>query len=102
MKGIPLTKESLDPQGLYLYDDGFRFIIWFGRMLSPDMIKHLLGEHFAADYSKVSFLDHHIFSTTILNRLHLVLSGPKSGPSEIECALLLPTTLVLILVWFNW
>ncbi|XP_070051424.1 protein transport protein SEC24 A-like [Nicotiana tomentosiformis] len=54
LKGIPLTKESLDPQGLYLYDDGFRFIIWFGRMLSPDMIKHLLGEHFAADYSKVS------------------------------------------------
>lgn len=54
LKGVPLTAESLDPQGLYLYDDGFRFVIWFGRMLSPNMIQSLLGENFAADFSKVS------------------------------------------------
>lgn len=54
MKGVPLTTESLDPQGLYLFDDGFRFVIWFGRMLSPNMIQSLLGENFAADFSKVS------------------------------------------------
>ncbi|CAN4083632.1 unnamed protein product [Withania somnifera] len=54
LKGVPLTKESLYPQGLYLYDDGFQFVIWFGRMLSPNMIQNLLGENFAADFSKVS------------------------------------------------
>lgn len=54
LKGVPLTTESLDPQGLYLFDDGFRFVIWFGRMLSPNMIQSLLGENFAADFSKVS------------------------------------------------
>lgn len=54
LKEVPLTAESLDPQGLYLYDDGFRFVIWFGRMLSPNMIQNLLGENFAADFSKVS------------------------------------------------
>ncbi|XP_055806658.1 protein transport protein SEC24 A isoform X1 [Solanum dulcamara] len=53
LKEVPLTAESLDPQGLYLYDDGFRFVIWFGRMLSPNMIQNLLGENFAADFSKV-------------------------------------------------
>lgn len=54
LKGVALTTESLDPQGLYLYDDGFRFVIWFGRMLSPNMIQNLLGQNFAADFSKVS------------------------------------------------
>ncbi|XP_060195589.1 protein transport protein SEC24 A [Lycium barbarum] len=54
LKGVPLTAECVDPQGLYLYDDGFRFVIWFGRMLSPNMIQNLLGENFAADFSKVS------------------------------------------------
>ncbi|XP_059297157.1 protein transport protein SEC24 A-like isoform X2 [Lycium ferocissimum] len=53
-KGLPLAAGSLDPQGLYLYDDGFRFVLWFGSMLSPDRVKNLLGENFAADYSKVS------------------------------------------------
>ncbi|KAF3628095.1 Protein transport protein-like [Capsicum annuum] len=53
LKEVPLTAESLDPQGLYLYDDGFRFVIWFGRGLSPNMIQNLLGENFA-DFSKVT------------------------------------------------
>ncbi|XP_009629419.1 protein transport protein SEC24 A-like isoform X3 [Nicotiana tomentosiformis] len=51
--GLPLAAGSLDPQGLYLYDDGFRFVLWFGRMLSPDILNNLLGENFAADFSKV-------------------------------------------------
>ncbi|KAJ8550173.1 hypothetical protein K7X08_033880 [Anisodus acutangulus] len=52
-KGLPLAAGSLDPQGLYLYDDGFWFVLWFGSMLSPDRVKNLLGENFAADYSKL-------------------------------------------------
>lgn len=55
IKRLPLTAESLDSRGLYLFDDGFRFIIWFGRMLSPDLSKNLLGQDFAADLSRVSF-----------------------------------------------
>lgn len=55
LKRLPLAAESLDPRGLYIYDDGFRFIIWFGRMLSPDIISNLLGVDLSGftDLSKV-------------------------------------------------
>ncbi|KAG5514507.1 hypothetical protein RHGRI_035800 [Rhododendron griersonianum] len=49
---LPLTAESLDSRGLYIYNDGFRFVIWFGRMLSPDIAMNLLGQDFATDLSK--------------------------------------------------
>ncbi len=52
-KRLPLAAENLDSRGLYLYDDGFRFIIWFGRVLSPDVAMNLLGADFAAELSKV-------------------------------------------------
>jgi protein transport protein SEC24 len=48
-----LTAESLDSRGLYVYDDGFRFVVWFGRMLSPDLAMNLLGQDAAAEFSKV-------------------------------------------------
>lgn len=53
---LPLTMDSLDSRGLYLFDDGFRFIMWFGRMLSPEVSKNLLGQDFAADLSRVSYI----------------------------------------------
>ena len=52
-KRLPLASESLDSTGLYIYDDGFRFVIWFGKMLSPDIAMNLLGADFAAELSKV-------------------------------------------------
>ena len=52
-KRLPLAAENLDSRGLYLYDDGFRFNIWFGRALSPDVAMNLLGADFAAELSKV-------------------------------------------------
>ncbi|KAJ1425544.1 Zinc finger, Sec23/Sec24-type [Sesbania bispinosa] len=55
---LPLTGESLDSRGLYIYDDGFRFIIWFGRVISPDIAKNLLGTDFAAELSKVTLKEH--------------------------------------------
>ncbi|KAL9365414.1 hypothetical protein Peur_043287 [Populus x canadensis] len=58
MKRLPLTAESLDSRGLYVYDDGFRFVVWFGRMLSPDLAMTLLGQDAAAEFSKVSFGKH--------------------------------------------
>ncbi|KAK7356183.1 hypothetical protein VNO80_15450 [Phaseolus coccineus] len=51
---LPLTGESLDSRGLYIYDDGFQFILWFGRVISPDIAKNLLGSNFAAELSKVT------------------------------------------------
>ncbi|KAJ8766549.1 hypothetical protein K2173_023796 [Erythroxylum novogranatense] len=51
---LPLTAESLDSRGLYLYDDGFRFVVWFGRMLSPDVAMNLLGPDAAAELSRVA------------------------------------------------
>lgn len=51
---LPLTGESLDSRGLYIYDDGFRCIIWFGRVISPDIAKNLLGADFAAELSKTT------------------------------------------------
>ncbi|KAH7528336.1 protein transport protein SEC24 A [Ziziphus jujuba] len=54
---LPLAAESLDPRGLYIYDDGFRFILWFGRVLAPDIAMNLLGPECAAELSKVSLTE---------------------------------------------
>lgn len=43
LKRLPLAADSLDSRGLYIYDDGFCFVIWFGRMVSPDIVTNLLG-----------------------------------------------------------
>ncbi|KAI3877432.1 hypothetical protein MKX03_026489, partial [Papaver bracteatum] len=45
-KMLPLSVESLDPSGLYIYDDGFRFVIWFGSMLSSDLVTKFVGVDF--------------------------------------------------------
>ncbi|KAE8708353.1 Protein transport protein Sec24-like [Hibiscus syriacus] len=58
MKRLPLVSENLDSRGLYIYDDGFRFVIWFGRMVSPDIAKNLLGPDFAAELSRVTLTEH--------------------------------------------
>ncbi|KAG7576368.1 Sec23/Sec24 trunk domain [Arabidopsis thaliana x Arabidopsis arenosa] len=55
LRRLPLAAESLDSRGLYIYDDGFRLVLWFGRMLSPDIAKNLLGGDFAAELSRVTF-----------------------------------------------
>ncbi|CAN7113221.1 unnamed protein product [Brassica rapa subsp. narinosa] len=54
LRRMPLAAESLDSRGLYIYDDGFRLVLWFGRMLSPDIAKCLLGADFAAELSRVT------------------------------------------------
>ncbi|XP_027175353.1 protein transport protein Sec24-like At3g07100 [Coffea eugenioides] len=56
-KRLPLSAESLDSSGIYIYDDGFRFVLWFGRMLSPDIARSVLGEDYATDYSKVCLME---------------------------------------------
>ncbi|KAJ8754890.1 hypothetical protein K2173_015402 [Erythroxylum novogranatense] len=53
MKRLPLTADSLDSRGLYIYDNGFHFVVWFGRMLLPDIAMNLLGPDAAADLSRV-------------------------------------------------
>ena len=53
LRRLPLAAQSLDSRGLYIYDDGFRLVLWFGRMLSPDIAKNLLGADFAAELSRV-------------------------------------------------
>lgn len=58
LRTLPLTTESLDSRGLYIYDDGFRFVLWFGRMLSPDIAMSLLGPDAAAELSKVTLSEH--------------------------------------------
>lgn len=55
-KRLPLAAENLDSRGLYLYDDGLRFLIWFGKALSPDVAMSLLGADFAAELSKVRWI----------------------------------------------
>ncbi|KAE8010366.1 hypothetical protein FH972_006741 [Carpinus fangiana] len=57
-KRLPLAAENLDSRGLYLYDDGFRFLIWFGKALSPDVAMNLLGADFAAELSKATLYEH--------------------------------------------
>ncbi|KAK9128853.1 hypothetical protein Syun_017650 [Stephania yunnanensis] len=43
LRKVPLAAENLNPKGLYLYDDGLRFILWFGRMFASDITSDLLG-----------------------------------------------------------
>ncbi|KAL9265088.1 transport protein SEC24 A-like protein [Drosera capensis] len=50
---LPLTIDSLDSRGLYVYDDGFRFVIWIGKMVSPD-ISRSFNVEFTADPSKAN------------------------------------------------
>ena len=63
ISGLPLTAEILDSRGLYIYDDGLRFVIWFGKMLPPDIAMNLLGEDFATDFSRVCFFIHGIYTS---------------------------------------
>ncbi|KAL5724027.1 Protein transport protein Sec24A [Ranunculus cassubicifolius] len=44
LEKLPLTRGSLDVRGLYLYDDGLHFVIWFGANLSPDIAHGILGD----------------------------------------------------------
>ncbi|KAG5567534.1 hypothetical protein RHGRI_002916 [Rhododendron griersonianum] len=55
---LPVTAQSLDSRGLYIYDDGLHFVIWFGKMLPPDVAMNLLGGDFATDLSKVNLCEH--------------------------------------------
>ncbi|XP_078432207.1 sec23/Sec24 protein transport family protein [Wolffia australiana] len=56
---LPLTKDVLDPSGLYVYDDGFRFILWFGRMLPSELMSSILGFDSSGfvDLSKVNLVE---------------------------------------------
>ncbi|KVI12414.1 Gelsolin domain-containing protein [Cynara cardunculus var. scolymus] len=56
-KRLPLAAESLDSRGIFVYDDGFRLVVWFGQMLSPDISRNLVGEDFATDFSRVSLVE---------------------------------------------
>ncbi|KAG1368068.1 protein transport protein Sec24-like [Cocos nucifera] len=59
-KQLALSAQSLDPRALYIYDDGFSFIIWLGRMLSPDLVNGILGLDVSGfpDLSKLALLEH--------------------------------------------
>jgi len=58
LKKLALTVHILDPSGLYVYDDGFSFIIWLGRMLPSDIVNNVLGVDLSIfpDLSKVWFM----------------------------------------------
>ncbi|XP_074285606.1 protein transport protein SEC24 A-like [Silene latifolia] len=53
---LPLTADSLDPRGLYIFDDGFRFVIWIGRMLPPDVVRSL-NVDYSSDLSQVNLCE---------------------------------------------
>ncbi|XP_010524690.1 PREDICTED: protein transport protein Sec24-like At3g07100 [Tarenaya hassleriana] len=69
LKRLPLAAESLDSRGLYIYDDGLRSVLWFGRMLSPDISKNLLGADFAAELSRVTLKEQENGMSKKLTRL---------------------------------
>ncbi|KAJ6794060.1 protein transport protein Sec24-like [Iris pallida] len=74
-KQLALTAQSLDSTGLYIFDDGFSFTIWFGRMLPPVVLNDILGadSSFFPDVSKVALCEHDNEAsrklTSILNKL---------------------------------
>ncbi|KAF5205196.1 transport protein Sec24-like [Thalictrum thalictroides] len=60
LEKLPLFAESLDSRGLYIYDDGLRLVLWFGRNLSPNVATNILGVDLAgfADLSRA--LERHL------------------------------------------
>ncbi|KAL9231495.1 hypothetical protein vseg_006720 [Gypsophila vaccaria] len=56
LPNLPLTAESLDPRGLYIFDDGFRFVIWIGRMLPPEVVRSL-NVDYSSDLSQVNLCE---------------------------------------------
>lgn len=77
LKRLPLSADSLDSRGLYIYDDGFRFIIWFGRTLPPGISESLLGADFAAELSRVCcslsvFFTHYLVCAQFLFRIGFI------------------------------
>lgn len=75
-KPLPLTSESLDSGGLYVFDDGFRFVIWFGKMLSPNIAMNLLGDDFTTDYSRVCFFYYYYTHESLKNQCIVVNKNP--------------------------
>lgn len=53
---LPLMAESLDSRGLYVFDDGLRFVIWIGRMLPPEVVR-ALNLDFASDLSQANLYE---------------------------------------------
>ncbi|KAI3984782.1 hypothetical protein MKX01_039399 [Papaver californicum] len=43
LKELPLASETLDSRGLYIYDDGLHFVIWLGKIFSPEIANNLVG-----------------------------------------------------------
>ncbi|CAL1353993.1 unnamed protein product [Linum trigynum] len=79
MKRLPLTADSLDSRGLYVYDDGLQLVLWFGRMLSPDIAMNLLGPDAAAELSRVTLVER---ETEMSRKLMLLLKKLReSDPS---------------------
>ncbi|XP_074276585.1 protein transport protein SEC24 A-like isoform X1 [Silene latifolia] len=95
MPHLPLTSQSLDPRGLYIFDDGLRFVIWIGSMLPPEVARSL-NVDYSSDLSQVNLCEsgHEISRRLmgVLNKLresnpayyqlcHLVRQGeqPREG-----------------------
>ncbi|KAK1259782.1 Protein transport protein Sec24-like [Acorus gramineus] len=85
MKRLPLTAACLDPKGLYIYDDGFKFVLWLGNMLSPDMVVDLLGVDLSSfpDLSRVTIIGRDNEASRKLTRILRKLS--ESNPSFHQC-----------------
>lgn len=59
LQRLVLSAERLDPRGAFLYDDGFRFVLWLGKVLPAEFIKNLLGVEAAnsPDLSKLPVIE---------------------------------------------
>ncbi|XP_071906245.1 protein transport protein SEC24 A-like [Coffea arabica] len=53
--GLPLSAWNLDTRGIYIYDDGFKFVVLFGMIVLPELAVNLLEKGFTTGFSKVSF-----------------------------------------------
>uniref|UniRef100_A0A0C9RQX6 TSA: Wollemia nobilis Ref_Wollemi_Transcript_911_3688 transcribed RNA sequence n=1 Tax=Wollemia nobilis TaxID=56998 RepID=A0A0C9RQX6_9CONI len=60
LQPLALSADKLDPRGAFLYDDGFRFVLWLGKVLSADFVANMLGVEAAStpDLSKVPVVEH--------------------------------------------
>lgn len=80
-KPLALTIMSLDPRGLYIYDDGFSFTLWFGGMLPSDIANAILGSDLSSlpDLSRMTL---HELNNEVSRKLMKIISRLRGKNSS--------------------
>ncbi|KAF9621020.1 hypothetical protein IFM89_015842 [Coptis chinensis] len=75
---LPVAAKSLYSTGLYIYDDGLRLIIWFGKDLFSSIFSNLLGVN-SSDFIDISKLNLSVRDNEVSRKLMKVLERVRDS-----------------------